>query len=188
MTKKVKEQKKSMGQRIRNWFTDLTWAKPRQWIIALIPAVLVVAADQISKILIMANLKIPGASVWIIEPVLKFIYSQNFYGLFSITYGPRFIYIILPSLAVILVLIFLLRPQRTFVAVLLGLVLGGGIGNLIDRIRLGYVVDWVSMGLKNWRWATYNIADGSIVVAVIILLIIEFFFSKPKKEEEVDEE
>jgi len=186
MTKKGKE-KKSLGQRLRDWFADLTWAKPKQWIIALIPAVLVVASDQISKVLIARNLSV-GDTVWIIDPILKFTYAQNPFGLFSLAYGPRFLYIILPSLAVILVLIFLLRPQRTFVAVLLGLVLGGGIGNLIDRIRLGYVVDWISMGFRNWRWATYNIADGSIVVAVIILLIVEFFFSKPKKKEEEPED
>ncbi|MBD3284786.1 signal peptidase II [candidate division WOR-3 bacterium] len=184
MIKKAEETEKNLGTRIRGWFSEFTWAKPRQWITAIIPAVLVVAADQVSKALIASNLKAPGDSVWVIEPFLKVIYSQNPHGLFSIVYGTRIVYIILSSLAVMLVLIFLLRQQRTSVALLLGFVLGGGIGNLIDRIRIGYVVDWISMGLKNWRWGTFNIADGSIVVSVIVLLIIEFFFSKPGKEVE----
>lgn len=140
-------------------------------------------ADQISKALILSNLG-PNEWVTLIEPVLKVTHAQNYQGIFSLSFGPRWLYIILPCIAMAFVIYLLLRPQSRFVSVLLGLILGGGLGNLIDRIRLGYVVDWISMGVRTWRWATYNIADATLVVSVILLLIRELFFVKSNKKEE----
>jgi signal peptidase II len=54
----------------------------------------------------------------------------------------------------------------------LGLLLGGAVGNLIDRIRLGYVVDWVDMGIGNVRFWTFNIGDAAITCAILLLLLI----------------
>ncbi|MBN2378674.1 signal peptidase II [candidate division WOR-3 bacterium] len=190
-TKKNKSKKgsgkKGLFTSILDRISGMTWAKPRQWLLALIPAACVFTADQVSKAILVAKLKYVGAQVWVIEPLLKLTYARNEAGLFSLVYGPPWLYIVLMSVAMVLVIVFLLRPQKTLIAVLLGFILGGGIGNLFDRIRVGYVVDWISMGLKNWRWATYNIADASIVVSVIAVLIFEFFFSKPKKKEAGEE-
>jgi signal peptidase II len=61
-----------------------------------------------------------------------------------------------------------------------GLVLGGALGNLIDRIRLGYVIDFIVVELPKlgFRWYTFNLADASLVVGVIMLLGYEFFGRK----------
>jgi len=184
---KAPDPKRGFFGSIRAWIKRTSWARPRQWIIALILAALVVIADQISKALVASNLYV-GQTVWLINPLLKVTYAQNEYGIFSISFGSAFLHLLLPLCAVIFVLIFLTRPQKTFVTVLMGVILGGGLGNLVDRILHGYVVDWISMGFRNWRWATYNVADGSVVVSVILLLVYEFFFSKPKKKEEAEEE
>ena len=50
------------------------------------------------------------------------------------------------------------------------MLLGGAIGNLIDRLRFGHVVDWVDMGLGDLRWYTFNVADAAISVAIVLLL------------------
>jgi hypothetical protein len=54
----------------------------------------------------------------------------------------------------------------------LGLLLGGAIGNEIDRVRLGYVIDFVDMGVGAWRFYTFNVADASISVSIVILLAL----------------
>jgi signal peptidase II len=56
--------------------------------------------------------------------------------------------------------------------VALGLLLGGAIGNLIDRLTLGHVTDWVDMGIGTWRWYTFNVADAAISIALVILIAI----------------
>jgi len=162
------------------------WASWRQWVTAAIAMAAVLLLDQISKALIVANLNL-NEWVTLIEPLLKVTYAQNYRGIFSLSFGPQWLYIILPLLAVGFVIYLLIHPQTRLITVLLGLILGGGFGNFIDRVRLGYVIDWISMGIRTWRWATYNIADSALVVSVILLLIREFFFAKPKKKEEPEE-
>jgi signal peptidase II len=163
------------------------WASWRQWVTAAIAMAAVLLLDQVSKALIVANL---GPNEWatLIEPLLKVTHAHNYQGIFSLSFGPQWLYIILPLLAVGFVIYLLLRPQTKLITVLLGLILGGGFGNFIDRVRLGYVIDWISMGIRGWRWPTYNIADGSIVVAVTLLLAAEFFFTRSKKKDEADPE
>jgi signal peptidase II len=57
-------------------------------------------------------------------------------------------------------------------SITLGLLLGGALGNLIDRVRLGYVVDFVDAGIGSLRWYTFNVADASISCAIVLLLIV----------------
>jgi signal peptidase II len=52
----------------------------------------------------------------------------------------------------------------------LGLILGGTLGNLVDRVRFGYVTDFVSVGVGDLRWPTFNVADASIVVGILTLV------------------
>jgi signal peptidase II len=58
----------------------------------------------------------------------------------------------------------------------LGLVLGGTLGNLVDRVRLGYVTDFISVGIGDLRWPTWNVADASLVVGIGILVVYLTFF------------
>jgi lipoprotein signal peptidase len=60
-------------------------------------------------------------------------------------------------------------------SIALGFLLGGAVGNLIDRLRYGYVVDFVDMGIGDWRFFTYNIADAAITVAIISLIVLAIF-------------
>src|SRR4029077_2467673 len=60
--------------------------------------------------------------------------------------------------------------RSTYLSVTLGLLLGGALGNLIDRVRLGYVVDFVDAGIGNLRWYTFNVADAAISFAILLLL------------------
>lgn len=67
----------------------------------------------------------------------------------------------------------------------IGLILGGSIGNFIDRIRLGYVVDFISTNIFGYEFAVFNLADSFIVVGTIILLIMVILFDNPGKKRNV---
>jgi len=62
--------------------------------------------------------------------------------------------------------------RSTYMTLALGLLLGGAIGNLIDRFRFGYVVDFVDAGVGNLRWYTFNVADSAISTALVLLLAV----------------
>jgi signal peptidase II len=69
--------------------------------------------------------------------------------------------------------------RSVLLSIALGLLFGGAIGNLIDRIQLGYVVDWVDMGIGNVRFWTFNVGDAAISCAILLLILIAL---KPEVE------
>lgn len=184
MRKTTSRQEKEINQEPQDEKQKWQWARPSQWIIAGALGAFSLLADQVSKLIVTANLH-PGQRIIVIDPVLWILYARNYDAVFSINVGPRFLLILLPLIAVGFVTYLLLQRQNTFTTVLLGLILGGGLGNLVDRIRLGYVVDWISMWVPplKIRWATFNISDASVVVPVILLLIYELFFTLRKKKQ-----
>lgn len=76
--------------------------------------------------------------------------------------------------------IWLRRAANRLVATGLGLVIGGAIGNIIDRLRFGAVADFLDFHLAGWHWPAFNVADAGIVVGVVCLLA-DGLFTKPKK-------
>ena len=165
------------------------WADWKQWTIAGSMAAGGIALDQISKAIVEANL-VRGEIARVADPWLWIIRAHNDQGMFSMNLGPQFIYKILPLIAIGFVIYLLLQRQPRFLSVLLGGIIGGGLGNFIDRIfrfdpfiGKNYVLDWISVGVNNQvRWATFNIADSLIIGSVILLLVYEFFFRKPEKK------
>ena len=62
--------------------------------------------------------------------------------------------------------------RNLLISIALGLLLGGALGNLVDRVRFGYVVDWVDAGIGTIRFWTFNVGDAAISVAILLLLLI----------------
>jgi signal peptidase II len=75
------------------------------------------------------------------------------------------------TIGIILFLLFRLKNITQWIACAFGLVLGGAIGNLWDRIQLGGVIDFIDIGFRDWRWPAFNIADSCICIGVLILLL-----------------
>ena len=73
-----------------------------------------------------------------------------------------------------------LKQHETLLAVALALVLGGAIGNLIDRLAYGYVIDFLDVYYQTWHWPAFNIADSAITLGVILMLLESFGWVKPK--------
>lgn len=76
-----------------------------------------------------------------------------------------------------------LKRSEQLLGIALGLVLGGGLGNLIDRVSLGYVVDFISWHYNDWYWPAFNIADSAICVGAVLLVWDSFFGESSKQQE-----
>ena len=133
-------------------------------------AVAVVIADQLTKAWLVSILA-PGQSLQVIDDLVRLVHSQNTGGLFGLLRGQAAPFAALSLVVVGLIVAYHGRSARSaYLTLTLGLLLGGAIGNLIDRVRLGYVVDFVDAGIGSLRWYTFNVADASISVAILLLV------------------
>lgn len=82
--------------------------------------------------------------------------------------------------AIIAVWLARLKPGETLLAAALSLVLGGAIGNLIDRLAYGYVIDFLDVYYQDWHWPAFNIADSAITLGVVLMLAESFGLGRPK--------
>jgi signal peptidase II len=112
----------------------------------------------------------PGESVAVVGDWVRLVHSQNNGGLFGLLSGQATIFGIVSLVVVGLIALYHGRsaPNR-YLSITLGLLLGGAVGNLIDRLRIGYVVDFVDAGIGDLRWYTFNIADTGISFAILLL-------------------
>ena len=152
-----------------------------------IVAGLVVAADQITKALILKNLPL-HKSIPVIEGIFNLTHILNPGGAFGLMAGMSVVvrtvvFLFISSLAVGLIFYFYIKTPRghTFLAVGFALIFGGAIGNLIDRVRFGVVVDFLDFYIGKHHWPAFNIADSAIFVGVAIMLIDAFFLSSKRK-------
>ncbi len=141
-----------------------------QWnMLLFLIALLVVAADQLSKVWIRSNLLV-GQSLFE-AGFFRITHVNNTGAAFGLFQGQSFLLTIVALVGITVLLVYALVIYRKFPLLdnrlgrsTLGLVLGGAVGNLIDRLRFGYVTDFIDVG----RWPAFNIADSAITVGVIL--------------------
>lgn len=137
-------------------------------IIAVIAAV--VLADQISKILVLTHLF--EDQVVLIEGVLRFTYVENRGMAFGLLADHRWVFLVCSVVGLCLVGFYLFRyVKRPLSRVALALIIGGGIGNMIDRVRLGFVVDFIDFcAFDFWVWV-FNVADAAVCVGAALFVL-----------------
>jgi len=161
--------------------------RTKRWVIFVALATAVVVADQVTKRWVDANFQlayvstpIPGlaAPTPVIGDLVRIAKSYNDGGIFGL-FGTAAPVLALASLVVIAIIVWVQARAATsgvlLMTVTLGLLLGGAVGNLIDRLRLGYVIDYVDMGLGTSRWFTFNVADAALSLAIVGLLAMALF-------------
>lgn len=152
----------------------------RYWLQPGILMVLIIAVDQFTKAWILDLLgPVEGASVPLIAGQLSLTMVHNTGVAFGLFRGfPHFFTLtsILISLGAIYFYRFHLPGQSRWVQVSVGLIIGGAIGNIIDRLRFGYVVDFVHI---HWFPGIFNIADSAITIGVIMLAGYLLFAADP---------
>lgn len=147
-------------------------------------AVGVLIVDQIVKSWIAANFEFHRA-VELIGDILRVAPTQNNGAIFGMFRDQAPIFAILSIGVMGLIVWYESRAGGSLlVTVALGLLLGGALGNLTDRLRLGYVLDFMDLGLGGWRWYTFNVADAAISLS-ILLLFVAALRPTPKAQPEV---
>lgn len=137
-------------------------------------AVAVVLLDQASKALALQYLRDGPIAL---APFFNLALAFNTGAAFSFLADAGgwqnyfFIAIALGVSIAIVVMTYRLRAEEIQVAVGLALVLGGALGNVIDRIRFGYVVDFLDVYYRSWHWPTFNVADSAITVGAALLVL-----------------
>lgn len=137
--------------------------------------VLVLLADQTSKWWVLERLELPRLGSVELLPVLNFTMVWNrgiTFGLLSGDSAWTLLGLAAVALAVVAaLLVWLWRADRTPVALALGAIAGGAVGNVIDRLRFGAVVDFIHAHAWGWSWYVFNVADAAIVCGVAVLVL-----------------
>ena len=157
-------------------------------LIAVIAAV--IGLDQLTKWLTVVNLEeYESFPVW--QDVFHFTYVKNTGMAFGMLKDHRWVFMVFSTIAIVALIIYLFRfrPESRWMQVSMAMIIGGGIGNMIDRVFLGYVVDFIDVTLINF--AVFNIADsfvcigaGIMILCLVLDLIKEIKLEKAKKAEE----
>jgi signal peptidase II len=150
----------------------------------LIVAALVVTLDQLSKLWIAANQ--PPTHLVLLPGFINLVYVENTGAIFGLLSNHIELIIALGIAGSLIILVFLhYHPPTTALGMSsLALILGGGLGNLIDRIRLGYAIDFISFQL--FRWPAFNIADAAITVGILTLIYYFYKSGILRKHNEYD--
>jgi signal peptidase II len=142
------------------------------WPLFLGLAATVAVLDQLTKAWLTSMLS-PGESVQVIGEYVRLVHGQNNGALFGLFRESALLFGIVSVGVIALIVVYHARSGRSaYLSVTLGLLLGGAIGNLIDRFRLGYVVDFVDIGIGTLRFYTFNVADMAISLSLILLVLL----------------
>ena len=145
----------------------------RSWLGFGAIAGLVLLADQLAKTIVLGA---PGLAQGVPQPILgdlvRITLAANDGGIFGLL-GSSALPLALASIVVIGVILAVQARHGAgdrLLTVALALLLGGALGNLVDRIRLGWVVDFIDAGIGSLRWYTFNVADAAISIAIVLLV------------------
>ncbi|NNE37741.1 MAG: signal peptidase II [Gammaproteobacteria bacterium] len=147
-------------------------------------SILIITFDQVTKYYISHQFSL--YETLRIIPGLNITYLHNTGAAFSFLSDAggwqRWLFIALSSIISVILLGWMKRHPATdlWLAIALALILGGAIGNLIDRVIFGYVIDFISVYYQDWYWPAFNVADSAISVGVVMLIIDSFWFDQAK--------
>jgi signal peptidase II len=149
---------------------------------------LALVLDQVSKMAVDSSMKLYESIA--IMPFFNLTYVHNTGAAFSFLAHAggwqRWLFAGLALVISIAIGVWLsrLKQNEVLLAVALSLVLGGAVGNLIDRVLYGYVIDFLDVYYKSWHWPAFNIADSAICAGVFLMLLESFGIGSIKEEEE----
>jgi signal peptidase II len=146
---------------------------------------LVVVLDQISKAIVLHNLAL-YESISVIPGLFNLTHIHNPGGAFGFlaqtgSLWRHWIFLAAALLALGLILYFYRQTQKSmpYLRLALALIFGGAVGNLIDRVRFGEVIDFLDVYVGHWHWPAFNVADSAVSIGVIIFMLHIAFKKMP---------
>jgi signal peptidase II len=160
---------------------------PGKWRFVVVPALIVIVLDQITKAVVLARMDL-HQSISVIEGFFAFTYVRNTGAAFGIFAGNfhalRVPFLLGVSVLALLVLFWFVRTvpaERRALLTACGGVLGGAVGNMIDRAAYGEVIDFLDVYVGDYHWPAFNVADAAITVGVVVLCL-DAFRSAPEPQ------
>ena len=152
----------------------------------LLTVLLIVASDRLTKVLVVKNL--PYLSAVDISPYLSIVHARNYggaFGFLSQDSSAGYIFLVLPIIIICLLVYYLLRHRHTATVMFaLTCVLAGALGNMYDRLRFGYVTDFIDVYYKQYHWPAFNVADMSISFGIGLWIFAQIFLTKKVDRED----
>ena len=151
---------------------------------------IIIVFDQVSKYVVRSTIE-PGQVIKITPKLIWLTSVQNTGAAFSFSFGNqllnRILFIVISTVAIILIVYLSAKSKNKLEIFSFALILGGAIGNLIDRIFIGSVTDFIWCDFPDvimTRWPIFNLADSSIVIAIVIMIASTIFIKEKHKEKE----
>jgi signal peptidase II len=152
--------------------TTATRRERPRWLLFFALAATVFVVDQLTKAMLVAQLPAEGQRLSVVGELVRLVHSHNSGALFGLFQDQALLFGLVSVGVVALIVWYHGNSGRnTLLTVALGLLLGGALGNMLDRLRLGYVVDFVDVGIGDLRFYTFNAADAAISCAILLLLL-----------------
>lgn len=145
-------------------------------------APVVIVADQVSKRIVQTSMSLQDSTP-VLGDFFRLTYIHNAGAAFGLKVGPPFVHTAI-SVVALFALVWLFRSvprDNRIMRPALSLVLGGALGNIIDRVRLGMVVDFFDVGIGTLRWPVFNVADSFVTIG-ILLIAFSYLQQGPHKE------
>jgi signal peptidase II len=154
-------------------------------------AALVFAIDQLAKWLMIGPLSLESVGQIALLPVFNLTWTENngiSLGLLNAsTETGRWLLVAMTAAIAIGVAVWIVREKQRGDLIALGMILGGALGNILDRVRFGYVVDFADLHFGAFRpFLIFNVADAAISIGVVILLLRAFLQSRERPEENIE--
>lgn len=136
----------------------------------------IVVLDQIIKAIVVHSMQM-GSSINILGSVVRLTRTENSGAAFGLFKDGRIAFIIVSAIASLAIIVLRreIAKMRSREQMSFGLILGGAVGNLVDRVRVGAVVDFLDIGVGSVRWPAFNVADSAITIGVSILAFYLIF-------------
>jgi signal peptidase II len=159
--------------------------------LGFVVAALVFVADQLAKWLMIGPLQLESVGQIALLPIFNLTWTENngiSLGLLNAsTETGRWLLVAMTAAIAIGVAVWIVREKQRGDLIALGMILGGALGNILDRVRFGYVVDFADLHFGAFRpFLIFNVADAAISIGVVILLLRAFLQSRERPEENIE--
>lgn len=139
----------------------------------LLISIAILIIDQWSKKLVTSSMYL-GESQRILGDIIKITYIRNPNSVFGLNIGGPIISTILTVIAFIFVIYLFIIAKNPLFLTAISFIIGGALGNLMDRVFYMEVVDFIEIGIDKFRWPTFNMADSSVTIGIILVVIYWF--------------
>ncbi len=136
----------------------------------LLVSLTILALDQWMKKLIAGSMHL-GESRRVIGEVVRFTYIRNPNSVFGLNLGGPIVSTILTVVAFIFVIYLFVIAKNPIFLTAISFIIGGALGNLVDRVLYMEVVDFIEVGVRQFRWPTFNVADSFVTIGIILVII-----------------